>query len=138
MAAGIRLFFSFIFDLLFSLFLAPVMMVAQALFVIGLMFGRRVMWEAQVRGGSRSVSVAEAVRGLWPQTLFGIGAAYVFATVMPGVVALALPTIVPCLVAVPFACLTASKPLGRLFVRFRICAIPDEYEDPVALRADIA
>ena len=131
-----RLLFSFIFDLLFSLFLAPVMMVAQALFVIGLIFGRRVMWEAQIRGGSRSVPVGEAVRGLWPQTLFGIAAAYVFATVMPGSLPWALPTIVPCLVAVPFACLTASKPLGRLFVRFRICAIPDEYEDPAALRAD--
>lgn len=129
----LHLLLSFVFDLLFSIFLAPVMMIAQAVFVIGLIFGRRVLWEAQNRG-ERTVPFGEALKGLWPQTLFGVGVAYVFATIMPGALPWALPTIVPCLLAVPFACVTASKPLGRLFVRFRICAIPDEYEDPVALR----
>jgi membrane glycosyltransferase len=42
----------------------------------------------------------------------------------------AMPTILPCLLAVPFTCVTAGAILGRFFVRHRICAIPDEYAPP--------
>ncbi len=117
-------------DMLFSLFLGPVMMIAQALFVFGLIFGRRVVWDAQNRDG-RSVPLGEALHGLWPQLLFGGAVAGVLRDAYaPGVLPWAAPTILPCLLAVPFTCLTAGKPLGRLFVRYRLCAIPDEYAPP--------
>jgi membrane glycosyltransferase len=119
-------------DLLFSLFLGPVMMIAQSLFVGGLVFGRRVMWETQNRNG-RAVRVGEALRGLWPQTLFGVAVAGILGIYAPHVLPWAAPTILPCLLAVPFTCLTASSELGRVFVRHRICAIPDEYLPPPAV-----
>ena len=60
-----------VLDFFFSLFTGPVMLVAQAIFIGGLCFGRRIMWEAPIRVG-RALSIREAIRGLWPQTLFGV------------------------------------------------------------------
>jgi membrane glycosyltransferase len=125
----IRLLIGGAIDIVFSLFLGPVMMVAQALFVGGLVFGRRVIWEAQNRDG-RIVRLAEASRGLWPQTLFGMAVTGILLNYAPGVLPWAAPTILPCLLAVPFTCLTAGEILGRLFVRYRVCAIADEYAPP--------
>jgi membrane glycosyltransferase len=121
-------------DLLFSLFLGPVMMVAQSLFVIGLAFGRRVVWEAQNRD-KRRVPVLEALRGLWPQFLFGAAIAGILAVFLPATLPWAAPTILPCLLAVPFTCLTAGRRLGDMFVRHRLCAIPDEYHPSPLLRS---
>jgi membrane glycosyltransferase len=116
-------------DTLFSIFLGPLMMIAQSLFVAGLVFGRRVMWDAQNRDG-RVVRLREAVRGLWPQMLFGLAVTAILVRYATGVLPWAAPTILPCLLAVPFTCLTAGRVLGRLFVRLRLCAIPDEYAPP--------
>jgi membrane glycosyltransferase len=116
-------------DMLFSIMLGPIMMIAQSLFVAGLVFGRRVMWDAQNRDG-RVVRLGEALRGLWPQMLFGVAVTAILIRYATGVLPWAAPTILPCLLAVPFTCVTAGRILGRLFVRSRICAIPDEYAPP--------
>jgi membrane glycosyltransferase len=123
---GLRLLAGGFLDLLFSLFLGPIMMISQAMFVGGLIFGRRVIWEAQNRD-KRVVRLGEALRGLWPQALFGLAVAGILITYAPNVLPWAALTILPCLLAVPFTCLTAGRGLGRFFVRHRICAIPDEY-----------
>jgi len=122
----VRLIGGAFLDMLFSIFLGPVMMIAQALFVFGLIFGRRVLWEVQNRG-ERRVPVGEALRGLWPQLSFGAAGAVGLSLCAPGVLPWSLPTLVPCLLAVPFTCLTAGRALSRFSVRFRICAIPDEF-----------
>jgi membrane glycosyltransferase len=116
-------------DMIFSLFLGPVMMIAQAMFVGGLVFGRRVIWEAQNRD-RRAVRIGEALRGLSVQTIFGLAVAGFLLVDASAVLPWAAPTILPCLLAVPFTCLTAGRSLGRIFVRYRICAIPDEYAPP--------
>jgi membrane glycosyltransferase len=120
-------------DMIFSLFLGPVMMIAQAMFVGGLVFGRRVIWEAQNRD-RRAVRVGEALRGLWVHTIFGLAVTGFLLTYAGAVLPWAAPTILPCLLAVPFTCLTAGRGLGRIFVRYRICAIPDEYAAPPDVR----
>jgi membrane glycosyltransferase len=125
----LRLLAGGLVDMAFSLFLGPVMMISQAVFVGGLMFGRRVIWEAQNRGG-RAVPVGEALRGLWLHSIFGLAVAAVLVVYARPVLPWAMPTILPCVLAVPFTCLTAGAILGRLFVRHRICAIPDEYAPP--------
>jgi membrane glycosyltransferase len=122
-------------DMLFSLFLGPVMMLAQSLFVFGLMFGRRVVWEAQHRAG-RAVPIREAIRGLWPQTLFGVAGFALLEFVAPSVLPWALPSLLPCLLAAPFTCVTAGAVSGRIFVRHRLCAIPDEYSPSPLLTSE--
>jgi len=130
---AVRLLAGSLTDTLFSILLGPVMMVAQALFVVGLVFGRRVFWDAQNRNG-RSVPVGEAARGLWPQFLVGASLAAALVAVAPGALPWAAPTILPGMLAVPFACLTAGGALGRLMVRLGLCAIPDEHAPAALLR----
>ena len=122
-----RLLLGSALDALFSLTIGPVMMIAQAVFVAGLAFGRRVLWEAQNRAG-RAVGALEALRGLMPQTLFGVGGVAVLSWARPEALAWASPTLAPLLLAAPFACITSGPVLGGLLVRLRLCAIPEEFE----------
>jgi membrane glycosyltransferase len=102
------------------------MMIAQTVFIGGLFFGRRMIWDAQNRE-DRSISVKEALHGLWPQLSFGLVAVTILGLVMPRAILWAGLTIAPCLAAVPFACLTSMRVLGRAMTRARLCAIPDEF-----------
>ena len=58
-------------DMAFTLLIGPIMTIAQTVFIGGLCFGRKVIWEAQNRA-DRSVTLKEAVQGLWPQLAFGV------------------------------------------------------------------
>jgi membrane glycosyltransferase len=112
-------------DGLFTLMIGPVMMVAQTRFIAGLCLGQRIMWEAQRREDG-IVPWAEAIRGLWPQLLFGIAFGTTLWRLAPGAIPWALPTLAGSLLAIPFACVTAWPRLGRWMVRSGLCAIPDE------------
>ncbi|MGZ3370484.1 MAG: glucans biosynthesis glucosyltransferase MdoH [Caulobacteraceae bacterium] len=113
-------------DWSFSMFVGPIMMLAQTVFIGGLAFGRRVIWDAQNRE-DRRVTVREALHGLWPQLSFGFAATAVLALFMPRAILWAGLTVIPCLAAVPFAWLTSLRGLGRAMTRARLCAIPDEF-----------
>src|ERR1700744_6207270 len=106
--------------------IGPIMMLAQTVFIGGLVFGRRVIWDAQNRD-DRSVSLTEALHGLWPQLTFGLVAVTILGLFMPPAILWAGLTIIPCLAAVPFACLTSMRVIGRAMPRARLCAIPDAF-----------
>ena len=122
---GLRLLGGCLLDFSFSLLIAPIMMLAQTVFIVGLAFGRRMIWDAQNRA-DRSVSLKEALHGLWPQLTFGVGAVGVLAYCLPRAIAWASPTLLPLLLAIPFACITSARPFGLALTRARLCAIPDE------------
>jgi membrane glycosyltransferase len=120
-----RLLLSTLVDALFSILLGTVMTIEQSIFTVGLIFGRRVTWGAQRRNGG-GVRGLDAARGLWPQTLFGVIMASVLAIFAPDALPWALPTLLSCLLAIPFAIITASPGLGYFMQRNGICAIPEE------------
>ena len=122
---GLRLLVGCLLDFSFSLLIAPIMMLAQTVFIVGLAFGRRMIWDAQNRA-DRSISLKEALHGLWPQLTFGAGAVAVLAVYMPRAIVWASPTLAPLLLAVPFACVTSMRRFGVALTRARLCAIPDE------------
>src|SRR6185312_9670281 len=113
-------------DWSFSMIIGPIMMLAQTVFIGGLFLGRRMIWDAQNRE-DRSVTLKEALHGLWPQLTFGLAAATILGLFMPPAILWAGLTIIPCLAAVPFACLTSMRVFGRAMTRARLCAIPDEF-----------
>ena len=112
----------------------PVMMIAQTLFICGLPFGRRVTWDGQNRA-DRSVGAGEALRGLWPQLVFALAGGGALWLVEPRAAVWALPTLLPCLLAAPFTCLTASQGFGRRLVQRRLCAVPEEIAAAETLEA---
>jgi membrane glycosyltransferase len=113
-------------DWSFSMILGPIMMIAQTVFIGGLAFGRKMIWDAQNRA-DRSISMTEALHGLWPQLLFGLVAVTILGVVMPRAILWAGLTVIPCLLAVPFTCLTSSRAIGAAMTRAGLCAIPDEF-----------
>jgi membrane glycosyltransferase len=122
---GRRLLAGALTDGLFTLMIGPVMMVAQTRFIVGLPFGRRIIWEAQQRADN-IVPLGEAVRGLWPQLVLGLVFGAALWRLAPGALPWALPTLAGSLLAIPFACVTASPRLGRWMQRRGLCAVPGE------------
>jgi membrane glycosyltransferase len=113
-------------DWSFSMIIGPIMMLAQTVFIGGLFLGRRMIWDAQNRE-DRSISLKEALHGLWPQLAFGLAAVTILGLFMPPAILWAGLTIIPCLAAVPFTCLTSMRVVGRAMTGARLCAIPDEF-----------
>jgi membrane glycosyltransferase len=121
-------------ETLFSILLAPVVAFRVTLFLIGLVLGRSVIWGGQNRDAYR-LAWADAGRGLWPQTLFGLGL-LVSIGLWSGApsVAWAGPMIAGLSLAMPFAVLTAHPGFGRWTARLGLCAVPDEVAPPETLR----
>ncbi|MCB8883636.1 glucans biosynthesis glucosyltransferase MdoH [Acidisoma cellulosilytica] len=122
---GFRLLAGAATDAVFTLMIGPVMMVAQSRFIFGLLFGHRIIWEAQQRDDG-IVPIREAIGGLWPQFLLGLGFGLATWHVAPASLLWALPTLAGSLLAVPFACFTASPRVGAWMRQVRLCAVPGE------------
>jgi len=122
---GRRVLLGGLVEVLFSALLGPVMMVAQSVFMGGLLFGRTVRWEAQQRDGHR-VGLGDALRGLWPQTLLGLAGTALLVAWAPALLPWAAPLLVSLILAAPFAWATALPTLGQGCVRLRLCATPEE------------
>ena len=115
-----------VLETLFSIMLAPVVAFRVTLFLGGLLFGKTVTWAGQERDAHR-VSWTAAVRGLWPQTLFGVA---LIAAILGGGAPQALPWAAPVLIglcgAIPFAVLTSHPAFGRALSRLGLCSIPED------------
>ena len=72
-----------------------------------------------------------AIRDFWPATLFGWALFALILKGAPAALPLALPFIGGLMVAIPFAKLTAAPALGAFFVRAKLCAAPEEFEQSV-------
>ncbi|RIA55023.1 glucans biosynthesis glucosyltransferase MdoH [Dichotomicrobium thermohalophilum] len=124
-------------EILFMMLLAPVIAFALTVFMAGLVFRRSVRWNGQARDAYR-LTWRTAIKGLWPQTLFGAALIAVFAVFVPQILPWIAPMVVGLLLAVPLAVLSASPQLGAWFARWGGCAIPEEFEMPAELRDDTA
>jgi membrane glycosyltransferase len=120
-AAGIELVYSFLLGALTSFRIS--------VFMIGLAFGRSVVWGGQQRD-AMALSWGEAWSAFWPQVLFGVMVVGGLFLAAPAAALWSLPLTLGFLVAVPFAVLTASPALGRAFVRWKLCGIPEEFDTP--------
>ena len=103
--------------------------------MIGLMFGKKVAWNVQARD-LETVAWSRALRGLWLQTMCGVLFGSALWAWAPGALPWATPLLVAWVLAVPFAVLTSSAGLGRLFRRIGLCAVPEEFE-PTAEVAEV-
>ncbi|MEO1491103.1 MAG: glucans biosynthesis glucosyltransferase MdoH [Pseudomonadota bacterium] len=122
-----------VIETLFSILMAPVVAFRVTIFLVGLLFGKSMMWTGQNRDAYR-LSWGDAWRGLWPQTLFGVSLAVaIVAIVGPGTLPWAAPMVAGLGLCIPFAVLTAHPAFGRWSQRVGLCAIPDEIEMPESI-----
>lgn len=117
----------------FSMLIAPVIAVAQAVFMIGLFLGRRIVWNAQQRDGHR-ITWRQGVRCMWLQTLIGVVATVALAWRAPHILPWATPVLLGLTLSIPLTVITSVGSLGRWAARFGLCALPEEKMVPREIR----
>jgi membrane glycosyltransferase len=129
----LRFLASSLTEIVFSIMLSPIAAVRLTIFMLSLPFGRSVIWSGQQRDVHR-LSWITALKGMWPQTLFGLALCALLSWKAPGVLYWAAPLLSGLILAVPFAVLTASPRVGRFMARIGLCGIPEERVAPRDLR----
>ena len=131
---GLRFLGGAAVEILFSFLLGAVSTFRTTLFMIGLLFGRTVMWNGQARD-AHALSLATAVSGLWPQLAFGLIINGLFLHASPVLFWWGLPLTAGYLLAIPFAMITASPWLGKKLAGWRLCGLPEEFAPPPEILA---
>ena len=116
-------------ELVFSFLQGAVSTIRTTIFMVGLAFGKSVVWGGQSRD-AYGISWTTAARNLWPQTLFGVVLCTLVYLVEPALFWWSLPLTFGYLVAIPFAVVTASPALGRAFKRLGLAGIPEDFAPP--------
>jgi membrane glycosyltransferase len=124
-------------ELVFSFLQGAVSTIRTTIFMIGLAFGKSVTWGGQSRD-AYGISWRTAAENLWPQTLFGVVVCGLLLAVAPAVFWWSLPLTAGYLLAIPFAVVTASPALGRLFAKWGIAGIPEDFNAPKEVSAVLA
>ncbi|MEO0762256.1 MAG: glucans biosynthesis glucosyltransferase MdoH, partial [Pseudomonadota bacterium] len=113
-------------ETVFSILMAPVVAMQVTIFLVGLMFGKRVVWGGQQRE-VHGLGWGEALAALWPQTLLGLAMlTAILVMAGPGLLVWAAPMVAGLSLAVPFAVLTAAPAAGAWARRVGLAAIPEE------------
>lgn len=128
-----RLLFGALVEILFTLLLAPVTMVATTVFMIGLVFGRALVWNSQARIGYR-IQWRDAVARLRIETALGCALLIICSASGGSTVLWLSPVWIGLLLAVPFAMFTSSRRLDRWAKSWRICASPEEVDPSPVIR----
>ena len=121
-------------ELAFSFLQGAVSTIRTSIFMIGLLFGKSVVWGGQSRDAQR-LTWAEAAHNLWPQMLFGVIVCGALIAVAPALFWWSLPLTAGYLVAIPFAVATAEPQLGRILQKLGICGIPEDFAPPAEVTA---
>ncbi|MDI1285742.1 MAG: glucans biosynthesis glucosyltransferase MdoH [Reyranella sp.] len=120
-----------IVELVFMLLLTPAIMVGATIFMIGLAFGRALVWEAQSRDGYR-LSWRTAATGLWPQTLCGLALAAGLLATNAAAVGWFSPFLAGLILAIPFAVITSNAGWAK---DVGLCRLPEEMTVPPEIQA---
>lgn len=132
-SAGLELVFSFLLSAITSI--ATTLLLARlALFQVRRDGDRRWEWGGQARD-AHAVSWRGALTGMRAPTLFGLLACGLCLALSPALLPWILPLVAGCLLAIPFAVITASPALGEALARLRLCALPEERDVPSVLAA---
>jgi membrane glycosyltransferase len=137
---GPRLFASLGLEQLFSILLAPAMMLFHTTFVVTTLAGKPVAWHAQERG-DRGIGVLEALlRHKW-HLVTGIVWGAVILAFAPRYIWWLLPVLAGMVLAVPLTVMTSRTGAGLWLRKHRLLLTPEEVEPPAewaALRARLS
>ncbi len=112
-------------EILVSMLTAPVVAFGLTLFLIGLLFGKRVGWDAQQRTRER-LYWSEATRVLWPQTLAGLALTAWLTVSAPWALLFGAPMLISLLLAIPIAVLSTAPQISRWSMRIGLFDIPED------------
>ncbi len=129
-----RLLASLLVEQVFSMLLAPAMMVFHTTFVVTTLAGKPVSWSAQERG-DRGIGFVEALwRHKW-QVLLGIAWGAVILWIAPRYIWWLTPVLAGLVLSVPVTMLTSRAGAGQWMRRRGLLLTPEETRPPDELAA---
>jgi membrane glycosyltransferase len=129
-----RLLASLLIEQLFSILLAPAMMMFHTSFVISTLAGKPVSWQAQDRG-DRGIGFLEALaRHKW-HVLLGVVWGAALLVIAPRYLSWMSPVLAGLILSVPLTMVTSRASIGRWFRQHRLLLTPEETETPSELVA---
>ena len=130
---GLRLAVSLLLEQIFSVLLAPPMMVFHSTFVLTTLAGKPVAWNAQERG-DRGIGLGEALwRHKW-HTLLGLAWGTAILFMAPRFIWWILPVIAGLILSAPLTALTSRASVGRFLRRLGLLLTPEEVAPPPELK----
>jgi membrane glycosyltransferase len=122
-------------EALFSLLLAPLLMMHHTRIILSILLGRTVRWGAQSRRAQGEL--AAIARAEWPTVALGAAALVLTLSFAPVLTLLLAPLWLPCLLAIPLSMLVSIEGPGRLLARLGLFRVASESEpDELLLRAE--
>jgi membrane glycosyltransferase len=115
-----------------STLLAPVLAFLQTHFVVGILLGKNVKWEAQDRGEAQT-TFSEAVRRHWPSTLLGAVWSVLLLTTTPKLFWWFSPVLAGFLLAIPVSVWSSQISLGERARKHGLFLTPEEVDPPPIL-----
>jgi membrane glycosyltransferase len=116
---------SILWESIFSMLIAPVVMLSHAVYVIEILLGRKARWTAQQRADGK-LGLSSAITTFAPHTLAGLAAVAIAWRFIPDSSLWLIPLLAGMVLAVPLVLFTASPKIGRLARRLGLFLIPAE------------
>jgi membrane glycosyltransferase len=129
---GGKLAVSVLVELVTATLLAPVMAFLQSHFVVGILLGRNVKWDAQDRGEPET-TFGEALRRHWAGTLLGVIWTVLLLAAAPKLFWWFSPVLAGFLLAIPISMWSSRVNLGEWARRRGLLLTPEEAEPPPIL-----
>ncbi len=123
---------STLLESLFSILVAPVLMLFQTRFVWAILLRRTIGWPVQQRADRRT-KFAEAVAAHGLQTLAGVAAGLITFFYVPDYFWWFLPVLCGVLLSIPLSMVSSSRRLGRITRKLGLFLTPEERQRPAVL-----
>ncbi|MEM7290714.1 MAG: hypothetical protein AAF412_10170 [Pseudomonadota bacterium] len=127
-----------VIEIAFSMMLAPIMAIANTIFLFKLfVLGKPKAWVAQSRK-SQSLPFVPTFAKLWPQMIFGfLGFSLIFSSESLHwfTLVMCVPVFVGPLFALPFALSSSHPGIGQIAARFGLWLLPEEQKTPAILQS---
>ena len=130
---GLKFTASVLCETLVSTLLAPNLALLQTRFVIGILMGRNVKWDAADRAES-GTTFREALQRHWPATALGVGWSVLLLATAPKLFWWFSPVIAGFLLAVPLSAWSSRVRSGEGAKRLGLFWIPEELTPPPLLQ----
>lgn len=128
-----RILASVLMEIIFSILIAPMMMLFHTYFVVTILGGRTVSWNPQIRD-DRSIGIHETARYLLLLTLIGVVWGALTSCVAPQFFWWLTPVLIGLGLAIPLVIWSSCVSVGRMLGRLGLFFTPEELAPPVELQ----
>ncbi len=129
----LRASLSVLIESLFSVLLAPVLMLFQSKFVAAILLRTTVGWPTQQRGDHQT-GLAQALGAHWVHTLIAVVTGWLTYTYVPSFFWWFTPVLAGLALSIPVSMITSRTSLGLLARRAGLFLTPEEFEEPRVLK----